>query len=478
MMPTMENKPLFIPESKKWKGLTIYCYKCKTNITSGVCRSTGKSIKQCPHGDKHVFKVYISVPGTENQRKTKKLETRDINEAIIQAIEFENEVKKNACQNKGNNEKKPAVIKENQKATKPYLLIHALSRYIGWLHNEGVPAHLIRERSQEHIKDVERSFKSLGECLKDNGYNLGVISVEDINDEMVGKMYSYLEERKFAGRTFNKYFSYYTSFLKWYAEEYDYPIRNYFERVKRKRLNPNPEAITYKEYEALLKQITPENGIKEYKDGVKPTRSVYRPWLADGFRLALETGRRREEVINLKWNDILESEGIPYIKVEDYKVNRIQNRITDEERKYNKIPITNSLGKLLNKLGYQQYANTDSYILAPEIKISRGRVMSDILSRGFSHYYDQLNTERNLTFKCLRKTYITKMDIYRGKGKVKEITGHSNDQVIQGSYVDGKEIAKSLREFEVFSTEEERADDLKDFRTVTKDKIQQKNLEV
>ena len=37
----------------------------------------------------HVFKVYVHVPGTKNERRTKKLETRDINEAIKQAIEFE-----------------------------------------------------------------------------------------------------------------------------------------------------------------------------------------------------------------------------------------------------------------------------------------------------------------------------------------------------------------------------------------------------
>lgn len=377
-----------------------------------------------------------------------------------------------------NKEKKTEIIKESQKQTKPHLIIHALARYIGWLHNEGVPAHLIKERSGDHIKDVERAAERLIDCLKESGYNIGIISVEDINDEMVGKIYSYLEQKKFAGRTFNKYFSYYTSFLKWYAEEYDYPIRNYFERVKRKRLNPNPEAITYKEYEALLKQITPENGVKEYKDGIKLTRNVYRPWLANSFRLALETGRRREEVINLKWNDILESDGIQYIKVEDYKVNRIQNRIADKEKKFIYIPVTDSLGKLLNDLGYEKNANADSFILAPDIKISRGRVMSDILSRGFSHYYDQLNTGKKLTFRCLRKTYITNLEIFMGRGNTKEVTGHSNDQVIQKNYIDKREIAKAARGFNVFSTEAERTDDLKELRTASKNTTQQKSLEV
>src|SRR5665213_4518229 len=95
MMRTMQDKkPLYIPPSKKWKGLTVYCYKCKTNM-SEVCNENGKPLSKCQFGEKHVFKVYISVPGTANARKTKKLNTRDVNEAIKQAIEFEKEVKGN-----------------------------------------------------------------------------------------------------------------------------------------------------------------------------------------------------------------------------------------------------------------------------------------------------------------------------------------------------------------------------------------------
>jgi len=473
----MENKPLYIPESKKWKGLKVFCYKCKTSV-SEICKMSGKPLWQCKNGDKHVFKVIIHVPGTDNQRRTKKLDTRDINQAIKQAIEFEREVKSGVYQENKNKALKHEIRREDQSQNKPYLLIHALARYIGWLNNEGVPAHLIKVRSREHIKDVERALKSLAECLKDNRYNLATFLTEDIDNEMVGMIFSSLEKRKLAPRTFNKYFSYYTSFLKWYAEEYDCPIRNYFEKVKRKNLNPRPEAITFQEYQALLKQITPENGIREYKNGVKPMRNLFRPWLADGIRLALETGRRREEIINLKWKDIQESNGIQYIKVEDYKVNRIQNRISDEEKKFIYIPVTASLEKLLYELDPNKSSKTDDFILAPEVKIKRGKVMSDVLSRGFTHYYDQLNTGRKLTFKCLRKTYITNLEIFMGIGNTKVITGHSGDQVIESNYIDKKEIAKAAHGFRVFPTAEERDQELQEFRTAKKNHIEQKNPEV
>ena len=265
-----------------------------------------------------------------------------------------------------------------------------------------------------------------------------------------------------------------TSFLKFYAEEYNVPIRNWFERVKRRKINSNPEAITKNEYEALLKQITVENGVKKYDSGVKPTRNLFRPWLSDGIQLALETGRRREEIINLKWSDIKESHGISYIITEDYKVNRIQSRTSEEEKKYIYIPITESLQTLLTKMGQTKFGDTNKYILAPEIDISRKRVMADVLSRGFSHFYDQLDTGRNLTFKCLRKTYITNLQIHMG-ANTKSITGHSDNGVIERNYIDKKEIAKAAKDFNVFSKNER----IEELNTIRKESYSQtKNREV
>jgi integrase len=476
MMPTMETKPLFIPESKKWKGLKIFCYRCKTNV-SEICKTSGKPLSQCKHGDKHVYKVIVHVSGTKNGRRTKKLDTRDLNEAIKQAIEFEKEAKSSEYLEKKNAQKIEEKPKQVQQDNRPYLLIHALARYIGWMNGEGVPEHEIRERSPEHIKDVERGLKLWIECMKENNYNLNTLEVGDITNETVGKVFAFLKKKGYAARTFNKQVGFYISFMSWYSKEYDVPIRNYFERIHKKNLNPKPESITFKEFEALLDKVTPENGLKEYPNGVKPERNLYRPWLIAGFRLALETGRRREEITNMRWNDIKESEGTQYILIEDYKINRIQNRISDEEKKYNYIPVTHQLKKLLDELGYHIYKGMDAFILAPDIKISRGRVMSDILSRGFTHYYDQLNAGRKLTFKSLRKTYITHMELFIGRGNTKIITGHTNDGVIANNYISQKEIAKAAHVFEIFPDEPERNQELQDIRTTIKKEKEPKNLE-
>lgn len=475
IMPAMKNNPLVIPLNKQVTGLTVYCRLCATNVSEGSgCKKDGVPLHKCKHGDEHCFKIYGGIPGT-NMRRTKTLRTRDLDEARMEAIRFMKEVK--GCDSKNSDRVENKREIQRKEENRPNLLIHTISRYIGWLNNEDVPPHRQKVRSPAHIKETELVLKCFVMCLKDNGEDISSFTIEDINDDTVGKVFSYLEDRKLANRTFNKYFGHYTSFLKWYSEEYNYSTRNWFERVKRKKLNPNPEIITQKEYEALFEKITPENGEKEYENSVKPIRNLYRPWLADGIRLGLLTGRRREEIINLKWSDIQESEGIQVIKSEDLKSNRIRQRNTEAEKKFVYIPVTDSLQQLLNEMGYEKHKGTNKYILAPDVKINRKRAMSDVLTRGFSHYYDQLDTDRKLTFKCLRKTYITNLQIFMGNGNVRTITGHSGDQVLE-HYIDRREIAKAARNFSVFPKEAEREDVLAEIRTESKNKQPQKELEV
>ena len=240
------TKPLYIPKNKRWKGLTVFCYTCKTNV-SEICKQTGKSLEKCPNGDKHVFKIYSHVAGTKNERRTKKLNTRDVNQAIIEAMVFEREVKENKqVQQKIKKEE----IRNVKDATGiPFLLIHAMSRYIGFLNNENVPTFRQKERSKNHIKDVERAFILFPIASKKINVDLSSMSPNDIDDKFVGAVYDIINEKGFASRTFNKYFSYYTSFLKWYNDEYKTTIPNWFEKVNRREILSNPDSIKKTEFD-------------------------------------------------------------------------------------------------------------------------------------------------------------------------------------------------------------------------------------
>ena len=71
------------------------------------------------------------------------------------------------------------------------------------------------------------------------------------------------------------------------------------------------------------------------------------------------------------------------------------------------------------------------------------------MSKGFSHFYNQLETDRHLTFKCLRKTYITRLALSLGLN-ARVVTRHSGDDVLNKHYLDEKVLSKVARDFEVF----------------------------
>lgn len=466
--------PLKIPKNKTFPGLVVYCVSCNANVYDN-CRQTGQTLKNCPKGEKHRFKLYFQPKGA-NKRITKTFDTRDLDMAITQAIAYKNEWSEKKYLEKTEPENKDIINKPEKKHATPTLLIHLMAKYIGFLNNEGVPSHRVKERSTAHIKNVEHSFKIFYECLSKAGYSVNTFRYDQIDDRIIGDLFTFLtEEKQFSNRTFNKYFSYFTSFATW-AKKQGYGVQNFFEEAPRKKIRPNPQAINKEEFDNLIKATTLENGVSIDKNNIK--RNYYRDWLPFAFRLAL-TGARREELINLKFSDcVTDKEGnIIYMECPDIKVNRQQGVTNKEDMKIKYLPVSKDLAALLYEMSYEEHKNTDTYILAPGIRLQRNKVMADALSKGFQHFYSKLNTERHLTFKSIRKAFITSVSLFTG-GNAKMITGHSDDAVIQKHYLDQKVIAKSFQNFEVFpseNNEDKRISELNNVREQSKNN--QINLE-
>lgn len=470
----MDIRPLHIPKSKKVTGLKIFCHECDRYVGE-TCRKNGKPLSKCEHGDKQVYKIVIHQPGTKYKVWTKNLKTRILDEAIREKYMFADEIKSRSNLNENTSETKRSFSKQEENV--PLLLKYASSGFIGWMNNENVPFHLQKQLSKEHVKDNERALKVLTECMVESGFDLETFTMDEINDAVVGVIYKYLIDKKFAPRTLNKYMGTYKALISWYMDKFDQPLRNYFKKVKQEPLYPEPQAIPLKEIEALLERVTPENGKKIYYKGKGGSRYLYKSWLVAGFRLALETGARREELIRLKWSDIKEEDGERFIETEDFKINRIMGRTDPKRKKVKYFTITKSLEQLLTELGYNIYKGTDQYILAPEVTDNRVRVISDALSKAFSHYYQQLENGKKLTFKSLRKTHITYLQIKYGKGNIKSRTGHTNDNTIQKSYIDPKLIVQSQYGEEIFNNEDDRITELKEVRSENQNKDKSKNQE-
>lgn len=463
------SKPLQIPKGKKLKGLIVFCNHCKQNVED-ICKESKKKLKECEYGKQHVFKVIAHVSGSKNQRKTKSLSTKNVDEALMEAIRFQQEVKEGARNTNLQTGKSTFENREGGQSEinkdKPTLLIECFAKYVSVLRGENVPEHLKVNRSEDYLKDVERHLERFIICLETQKINTETLQIQNVNDQIVGLVYEYLlKHKQYSNRTFNKAIGYFSSFFEWFNEEYNTQIRNPFNKVKRKKIHHTPKAITKEQYEQILNQITPENGIRHYETGVKKTRNMFQPWLKDAIRLGAYTGRRREELLSMKFKDIIKSgDDVFLIKVEDIKVNRIQKREGMEEKKFNYVPITPQLMELLNELGFEKNKGTDTFIIAPDVKTNRNKVMVDSLTRGFTHFADQVAPEENITFKILRKTYATQMQIATN-GNARQITGHSSDAVLKDHYIDPQLVAKMSREFEIFPEDLKRESELEKVRS-------------
>jgi integrase len=335
------------------------------------------------------------------------------------------------------------------------LLLVAMDEYMAYLRNEGVPPHLVKDRSLNYIGIVGNALELLRTVIRLRHWSLVTFRVSDIDDVLVGWFYTELNKRPYKDRTFNHYRKSINSFEIWLLDK-GYISRRYFTKIPRKQVISNPQAITKTEFENLLKIIKPKTG--KWLNNVGAWRrhaQVYRPWFKAGFIITLELGLRRNELIAFKFSNVIEEKGKPaYIRIEDSKVNH-QRRIADDNfKKYKALPISKNLMKILMECGYKNNKGKDIFVIAPKITdmIERHYHVAITLSKGFRYYYRKLNTGRQLTMNCLRIADAT-AKYNMTDGHAHWLTGHSSAYVAQNHYVDKVEIAKAATKkgYSVFS---------------------------
>jgi integrase len=105
----------------------------------------------------------------------------------------------------------------------------------------------------------------------------------------------------------------------WLIDKKGYHLKNPFNDVTRKVQATNNEIIEQDEFKKLLEVVRPENGLKEYPNGKR--KNMYRDWIKNAFKIALETGLRREEFMTLKFSNIVEGDNVlKYIRVKNLKL--------------------------------------------------------------------------------------------------------------------------------------------------------------
>ena len=104
-------------------------------------------------------------------------------------------------------------------------------------------------------------------------------------------------------------------------------------------------------------------------------------------------------------------------------------------------------------MGYENLKNSNQYLLAPE-RLHRRQIAAEI-SRAFSIYYRQLNNGRAITFRNLRKTYMSvAMNDYGAASTA--LTGHKNISTTLTHYFDKKVTRENAkRNFSIYKKDEE-----------------------
>lgn len=428
--------------------LRTWCSACRTMVKT--CRKNGRELSQCEHKDKLQYRFVAFIPYTK-QRVVRSL-GKDFTEAVKQAAILKQQLERGRFEAVPETQANTSIQQMPQNAVRPELFVHLAAKYLATLAGENVPAHLKVVRSKGHINTVKTTFKFFVLAIRDAGFDPKTFRLVDISDAVIGKLHDRLIAHGYSNNSYNRSFSHLTTFAGW-CEREDYgSVKRFFEKVPRKTITPKPEIITAEEFEKTINAISYENGWQSGIGKRNTRRNHFRDYLVPAFRFALITGRRLEEILTCRFGDVHTDEkgNAQLVEFTDHKVSRILHIAQGEERKLF-TPVTKEILDFLISQGYGKRP-ADDFILAPEILHRRVAEMRQCLTRGFSHYFKIANPDcrREVSFKTLRKTYLTNLAIHMGKD-VTAVSGHSDTQVLR-HYLNEKQLAAAMamQNFSVF----------------------------
>lgn len=387
-------------------GLVIYCSKCV------------RYNPQCNHYDRHEYRARIHIAGTKNSKRIKTLTTRNFDEAVIETIQFKQEMESTGFQ------KTVVIAKDNE-----HSLQDAIVLYGRFLRGEYDFAHLKKNVSPGHVKEQLRFVMYFARIVKKR-INLSALRVAEVNQHDVSNFYSWASPL-YAPRTFNKMFQGLRAFFDFVIKIENVEMQNPFASYQSKALGKGEnKSLTKEEFEAILHAVDTANPIKKL-GGKGENKSMFRTYLKTGWRLLLCTGARREEVVMLKWNTIFQKGDLLFFALHNLKVERAKDG-KKEVMRY--VPIGADLLSLLIELGFEEKKGSDDYILHPN-RTESPRTIMDVLSKSFSFYKDAAGVQSNVSMKNLRKTYISWIKATLNTD-ARLITSHSSHEILETHYLD------------------------------------------
>lgn len=415
---------LKLPKSKRVTGLYLFCNKSN-------CKKWYRDDTEvdCKH-NMLIYKSKVHVPNTKNKARTKNHASINVfDEAVVQHSIFVKYLNDSAF-----------VAKVVDKHSKPVLLTDCFAVFMGFLHNENVAAFKQKQRTKVRIAACERAFRYFLDSLKERRIDTSIMKFTDVDEHHCGFLTSDLRKRGLRNKTYNnimldlKTFFLYT--LKAYYPDKPNPLSGF----RKRKVVPFIDTITEAEFHALLNVITLENGVTDAKKKV----NHYRNWLIDAFNLGLLTGARREEILKLRWSDIVldENGDFLFFEINHLKFSRAKSElVSDDEYEVKHIMFFKELEDFVRGLGYDEKKGSQEYLIGPNSRAKRETMMAD-MSNAFTHYFKIINNGKGKEFRFLRKTYATMVKrLYPEHAHV--ITSHGGQDVLDKHYV---HLARLIRD--------------------------------
>lgn len=423
------------------EGLYVYCNKCKrySNISDGFLRKA----PDCNHPpERQRFKLKIHIPMTKRSCRTLVLMTRNLQEAERKWGEFKELLEKNSFNLKH-------IDKEVKVVVDVYLLAYQMDRFIDFLTKGGFHKFESPKKVEEGtIKDYLRNFKYFLKSIA-RVVDIPSFRIDDVNDDHLDLFVDYIADRTNSNKTYNNIMGSMRAFYNHVIKYEKLKIDNPFARVKARQWKPNTLSFTKAEFEKVLSVTTEQNG----RD-LKTKRNWYKEWLPAAFKLGLYSCLRLEELVTLKYSDIVEVDGVKLIQANNDKVNKLKGNTSNDSLQVKGIPVIRQMQNVLSSdFDYQNKIGQEQFIIAPELA---RRTVDSYIGKGFTHFKRIAKIDENKCFKDLRTTFISEMQAkYNDFKLTTTVSDHSSPEVVKKHYLDQVVMAKRLKDFSLFGLSEE-----------------------
>ena len=354
----------------------------------------------------------------------------------------------------------------------PQTLVDWLARYSGHLKGDkAIKSIYSRDHyySRKHLQDLARYQKYFILSLKKMGKDVENMNVSEISEEEIRSFLNYMSALELAPVSVDKGVRVMSAFMNT-IKKMGYEGRNYFAGIPRKAKQREVETISEEEIKGMLSLMDDPDP----KNHIHPNgKSINKSWNRHALLIGALTGRRNEEISELRWDNLVFDANHNPISLQatDFKASRMRGTETTNPSIRN-IPIIPELKVALMEMGLETYKGTHKYLLAPEENISRVTVKLH-LSHMFKFYYEKIGTCKHRQYKHLRKFYISKLVSYLGLESARLVTGHSGVEVMTNHYIDKRTVAlsESTKNMTILSSQNDaRSEELKAIRKPSTEK--------